>query len=70
MKTFKQLQEEFGRAALAKKAKEKGFGTPEHEKKLVDQKAEMEARHAKADAEMAERDRAWKAKYGKKKEGE
>jgi len=66
MKTFKQLQEDFGKAALAKKLKAKGFGTEEHEAKLVDQKAEMEARHKKADDEMAERDRAWKAKFGKK----
>jgi hypothetical protein len=67
MKSFKELQEGFGKAALAARLKTKGFGTDERESDLVKQKEEMDARHGKADAEMAERDKAWKAKYGTKK---
>jgi hypothetical protein len=48
-----------GREALAVAAKKKGFGTPEKEALLLKQKAEMEARHAKADAD-------YEARYGKK----
>lgn len=48
-----------GREALATAAKKKGFGTPEKEALLLKQKAEMEARHAKADAD-------YEARYGKK----
>jgi hypothetical protein len=48
-----------GREALAAAAKKKGFGTSEKEALLLKQKAEMEARHAKADAD-------YEARYGKK----
>ena len=48
-----------GREALSVAAKKKGFGTPEKEALLLKQKAEMEARHAKADAD-------YEARYGKK----
>lgn len=48
-----------GREALAVAAKKKGFGTPEKEALLLKQKAEMEARHAKADAD-------YEVRYGKK----
>ena len=70
MKTYKELNEAFGKEALQKKLADKGFGTKSREDELLARKKEMEERHAKADAEMAERSNAWKEKYGNKlKEG-
>lgn len=68
MKTYKDIitSDAFGKVALAAKLKDNGFGTSEREEELESQKKEMEERHAKADAEMEERNVAWKAKYGKK----
>ncbi len=58
--------EAFGIEALDKAAQEKGFGKPSREAELKKRREEMLARHAKADKESAERDAAWKAKYGSK----
>jgi hypothetical protein len=66
MKKFKDIKKGFGQEALAARLKDAGFGTDERETELQKQKEEMDARHGKADAEMEERNKAWKAQYGKK----
>ena len=56
------MDEGFGREALSKSAEKAGVSSKHWEKV----NPEQAARHAKADAEMAERDREWREKFGKK----
>ena len=56
------MDEGFGREALSKSAEKAGVSSKHWEKV----NPEQAARHAKSDAEMAERDREWREKFGKK----
>ena len=62
------LDETFGKEGLRKRLEKAGFGTKEQEEYWKKSAKEKEERHAKADAESAQRDKEWKEKFGKKTE--
>jgi hypothetical protein len=59
------LDEAFGKKGLQQQLNKAGFGDTAYWEKGKKEKAE---RHSKADAEMVQRDKEWKEKFGKKDE--